>query len=181
MFTHTCVTDCPELYYPSTLNQTCVGCVQPCLTCVYPDKCKSCISGYYLYAGACVTVCPSAYIPLLTNTNTSTNASIWVCYGCQSPCLQCTQSLTTCTSCVTGFYLTNTSTCISQCPSPQIGYLGTCASCTSNCHRCVDSPSKCYACDEQYKLYNGTCILDCPIGHYVSSVNGSSVCIKCNL
>lgn len=153
------------------------------MSCVYADKCKSCASGYSLYTNTCVTVCPSGYVPILTTTNTSSTSSTTtsICYVCESPCQQCSQSVSQCVSCISGFYLTNASRCVSQCGSPLIGYQGVCASCINNCYRCVGQPSTCYACEGQYKLFNNTCIVDCPLGHYVSTLNGSSVCIKCSI
>lgn len=75
--------------------------------------------------------------------------------------------------------MNSNNTCVSLCADPQIGYQGACTNCGSTCYRCIDNPYNCISCTGQFKLYENTCITDCPIGYFVSTMNSSSICTVC--
>ena len=57
------------------------ACVSPCATCTGASTtCTSCISGYYLYNGACYNPCPAG-----------TYASGSSCVACTAPCASCSR------------------------------------------------------------------------------------------
>lgn len=62
--------------------------------------------------------------------------------ACVSPCINCT-SLSTCLSCVSGYYLSGTS-CL------------TCTSAISNCQICSSDGSSCTLCQQGYTLNTTT-------------------------
>lgn len=60
----TCLTACPDLFYPVNLgtNQKyCYPCQPPCLRCLAADKCLACVTGKYLFNYTCISVCPDTY------------------------------------------------------------------------------------------------------------------------
>lgn len=87
----TCLTSCPDLFYPSNLgiNQKyCQPCVSPCAKCISATNCLSCQTGKYLFNYTCITICPNAYYP----------DSNGYCAPCISPCGLCINQ-TTCLTC----------------------------------------------------------------------------------
>lgn len=50
-----------------------------------------------------------------------------------------------------------------------------CISCTNNCFTCYNQSSNCLSCNQNYSLFNNTCISSCPSGLY----SNSSVCVSC--
>jgi hypothetical protein len=40
-----------------------LDCIKPCKTCKdIPEKCSTCLDGYFLHKGNCVASCPMTYI-----------------------------------------------------------------------------------------------------------------------
>jgi hypothetical protein len=88
---------------------------------------------------------------------------------CKSPCLECSGSEATCTSCnqtsLTPFLFVNQ--CINLCPSGYVSVNGICTKCNSPCALCVDTPDTCVTCDGSGGtkfVYNKTCYQNCPPG-----------------
>lgn len=101
----TCLTSCPDQFYPTNLgtNQKfCQPCVSPCLSCISSSQCVSCVPDKYLLGYTCVASCPSGYY----------NSSFGQCASCISPCKTCTNQ-TTCLSCSEGFWDSVQSICAS--------------------------------------------------------------------
>lgn len=69
---------------------------------------------------------------------------------CLSPCLTCNTDVTICTSCISGYYLNSTNSCI-KCMA-------------SNCLKCSDDGTRCLTCVSSYS--------------YLPS-SSSSICYRC--
>ena len=142
--------------YTLTPTFTCAkNCKAPCATCSQNSStlCTSCLAGYTFDSttstcvgvitceGGC-NVCPFQYA-------LSADKQCLQCGGSCSRCLA--SSLTTCTSCMDGMYLSSDSSC---------------ASCPSGCDTC-SSPDNCLSCQSGYT-------------QLVESVTTSMSCIQCS-
>ena len=73
-----CYDYCPDGYFADYTNVTCLACNAICLTCFGNSlNCSSC-DGTFQYNGTCITQCPTGY------------------YGSASQCLQCNNSVPSC-------------------------------------------------------------------------------------
>ncbi len=161
LFGTVCQTNCPSGYIP--LGKNCTLCQSPCLTCAENvNNCTSCSPSVtpkvYYIENRCDTSCPVFYYPD-NGTNT--------CQQCQAPCLKCSE-LVTCTSCVNSYFLFQSTTCLTACPSRYVGINKICEACLSPCKTCVDSTTKCMTCDSGYFYLAATneCLVDCGVGLY---------------
>lgn len=118
--TTTTCSACIDGYYLSTT--TCLPCIAHCKTCntastecdvcytnyvadvaiVSNDKTCICDVGYFMHIGTCLATCPAGFW-----ASTSTRK----CESCTPNCASC-NSLTFCTSCASGYTLSNTNWCI---------------------------------------------------------------------
>lgn len=134
----------------------CINCPANCAQCSLSNVglCTSCLPGYYYSSNQVCTACP------------------------QSNCLSCTALA--CTTCVTGWTLSPSLTCMKQCILP-------CATCSST------DPSVCLSCIAGFVLNtaatqncqpdtscnsNGTCT-NCPFGFAMVVTNNSAKCNQC--
>jgi hypothetical protein len=126
---------CSRCAHQFQLNQTtgnCIPCgIANCLTCNHQGS-------------QCIQCAPS-----------STNTSINVCAPCKSPCVTCSTTISTCTSCEVGYYF-NSNNCL-KCQGCSIcnPLSGACLECpigqyfnsTSNsCTLCLNTTSHCAIC-----------------------------------
>ena len=90
--------------------------------------------------------------------------------ACISPCSSCSGSTTTCTSCVSGFYLYNTSspTCVNPCPSPLFmnNNSQSCTGCDSACTTCSAFSTQCTSCPFGQLLQDISCVTNCSVGYF---------------
>jgi hypothetical protein len=101
------------------------------------------------------------------------------CNQCNSPCNACIDA-TSCTSCLTGFYLVENLTsnnCVQACPSGYYFVDSICKRCNSLCTLCSDNPDNCKKCIESaFSLSPNQCISACPL-RYVANESGE--CVTC--
>jgi hypothetical protein len=147
-----------------------------CASCSSATNCSSCQTGYNFYVvnglGSCVTTCPSGYYPGVSQSSAFPNNYNYQCLLCLSPCLTCS-SITTCTSCITNFYIMGTN-CYSSCPSGFYAGQSTtgtlsCLPCNSPCTACTNTSTYCTACPSGYALdSSGNCNSACtsPTSYY---------------
>ena len=127
-----CVNQCPQLYYK--LNQTCLACVWPCITCNSSTSCLSCSAGYYLANN--------------------------YCYPCQKSCLTCSGSTALdCLTCISNYILKNGVCQKMSCGDTQYvdSTLG-CLNCSSNFANsltCLSTGP--LTCQPGYLLTNNSC------------------------
>ncbi len=173
-----------------TINQVTVlaVCQQNCLSCsnLNPQVCLQCSSGFYLSNGNCFQCSSTCMSCNSTNQNQclSCYANNFltgsVCSICSPNCLTCQgpNLSSACTSCNSGFYLSN-STCIQgcslncfSCTNPTTctqclsGYTlfiqnnqTICAPCTTSCRTCaLGQPGACLSCGTGFFLSGTTCI-----------------------
>lgn len=131
----------------------------------------------YLANGTCVSSCGSGYFPLGTES---------ICTKCVSPCENCIDSATKCTSCLNistnlyKYYDTIAAACVVICPNgyfplaSNVNYF--CEKCQSNCLTCIDIATKCASCTSPNIIYLNECVLTCPEGLYTDSIT----CVKCD-
>lgn len=159
----------------------CSPCSSTCLTCsIVATNCTSCnlTSSYPALnltgtTGACLVSCPYYYY--LSNSSTPSQ-----CRPCDNSTYHCSScfSLTSCESCVAGFYLSGT-TCTPNCPSlTTIANNGTwvCDPCSSQCATCLDSVDNCSSCSSTSAYFNGQCLSECPHPLVISA----GTCGSCN-
>lgn len=183
---NTCSTTCESGTYKDSVNSSCIDCDKSCSTCTgsLSSDCITCASSYLLninteltenntssssLTGSCVSSCTAD-----TSFTYTDNSSSKFCYLCNSSSSYCKTCLndgkgTSCTSCVSGYYLDSSNNqCISQLSIPQ-GYFGNSSNklepCHSNCKTCSGSASnQCLSCNENSDksiLINGTCNKKC--------------------
>ncbi len=107
-----CLTTCPDKFYKTTLNMTCVPCKSACDKCTDEFTCVTCLTGFFFFANnsQCLAICPDGMV-----------GENRICVDCQSPCITCTRTKNTCRSCIVGyFYSPSTNECLEQCPSGTI-------------------------------------------------------------
>lgn len=148
--------------------QTCGTPITNCTTC-YPETITN---SQFLQNNVCVSICATG--------NYSDSAS-GTCKACVSPCLTCTSS-TVCLSCVTTvankYFNSQTSTCVSVCPTGYYGSVDVCVPCSSLCLTCSGTSTYCESCNTTlYVLHNNTCISTCPTGYF----NSSGTCFTCDV
>lgn len=183
-----CVTSCPDFFYPDTVNYLCAQCDSSCLTCSggYAENCTSCSSTAtlrYWLLNMCWSVCPGGYY-----SNDTSNA----CHICPTTfnCGNCTYQNSTdtvvCTSCAYGYYFqASDSTCTSGCNSTQFANKAnnTCIECSPACVSCYGpSESSCTSCPSGEKLLTNVtgsfCVTTCdPVGYTTS---GGFNCLACD-
>lgn len=166
MSNRSCVTACAQGYL--NVSNNCVICQSPCSTCIsFVSNCSSCIATYYLYfnitlnSTQCVKTCPER-----------TYTGSVQCLACNSPCMTCANSSTSCIVCLSTFntlVINNTLSCVTACPTNSYTYQSICKMCPSSCSLC--DPIGCTACDTQYYSDSGQiignityyeCYLTCP-------------------
>ncbi len=127
------------------------------MTCERYSKsiCTSCIDGFGISGGNCVTCVSSGCLSCSFNASECTNCDTGyglvgtTCFACgtSSPCLNClgTDPMI-CASCDSGYY-----------PSGGL----TCNPCMTNCLDCLDG-SSCYNCDNLYYVDGSNTCTHCP-------------------
>lgn len=165
----TCLSRCPSGFYPlntTSTNKVCETCVSPCISCLGPDKCLSCVTGTFLFAYSCLPTCPSLYYASVSNLT---------CVSCVSPCRTCLNA-SKCLSCVSGFW--DNSTCSNTCPPGFYGDISSseCKPCHSSCSLCSSGPTRCSQCVLGYYLHNSQCLLACPDRYYATATMTCTLC-----
>jgi len=197
-----CVSSCPNGTLADNLTSSCKNCNSPCSTCSQSvNSCTSCDQTnvtLYLLNSSCVigSSCSSGTYP---------NSSTFTCAACNENCTTCTSYLV-CTSCVSGFYLYSSKTCVNVCPDGWLGVVvnggGVCQQCTSPCLTCSVSLSGCTSCLQNLTtalFLDGSSCVEAPFCHngtYAnttnfkcttcsaqcsSCVNSSTYCLSCSL
>ncbi|CAB1448387.1 unnamed protein product [Pleuronectes platessa] len=161
-----CVPDCPERFFEDKARGECLSCHPDCALCDGPSAadCDACSdSEATLHDGSCLAAC-SAH----TYRDTATRE----CKDCDVSCLTCFgPNAGSCTSCREGQRLEGHGQCVpstDKClPHQYADHDGECHPCHKYCHRC-SGPRKaqCLSCNPRHLLLNGTCVDQCPSGHY---------------
>lgn len=170
-----CVLKCPTGY--SSVNKICLHCHSSCKECSAEDDARSCTScnppnvltpnkvcdpngcpdGYYIAPGSVCATCNTAFC--LT------------CYGATS---------SNCLSCHSEKYLkTDTSECVTKCPSNYYYKGDKCYPCDPSCATC-DNPTKtsCLTCHSGYLLQvDKSCQSSCIKGSFQEP--GTTSCVRC--
>ena len=139
-----------------------------CVECLGDADCLSATASHCsLNGNTCVPCTDSSHCEHLTSTTicTMTGSSPGICTSrCVANCLQCLNS-TSCKVCLSGYYLLNTTACLTTCPD---GYLQnnqamTCDLCDPTCQTCAVKVSSCTSCFTPYVLDKSRCLP--PLGH----------------
>lgn len=165
LYTGLCYQACPSGVYIS--GSICTSCASSCFTCTtYANVCASCLTGSilpYLYSGSCLASCPTGYY-----------SDNMVCTRCVNPCDECT-TLTTCTKCVAGQLLYNSSCSYTTCPGNTIQIGVECFDCASPCLTCTVGIAHCTSCIAGQFLNNSQCVTACTSPLF--GINGE--CVTC--
>ena len=113
-------------------------CPYDCLTCLNDSTCESCDDSDFRKLDLKTRRC----IPIAGYFDNKTHISL----SCQNNCKTC-NSLTLCTSCVTGTFLNQNSQCVVECSPRYVAntILGICQRCPYDCYRC-NLEGNCTAC-----------------------------------
>ncbi|KAL4431669.1 hypothetical protein ABPG74_017298 [Tetrahymena malaccensis] len=199
----------------------CLACGANCNQCSSQTTCTTCASGYFLFIdGTCQNPCPATFVENNTNQQCTCRSNSTLqnktcpcntgyldvggnCQACGANCNQCS-SLTTCTTCASGYFLFIDGTCQNPCPATFIqnntnqqctcrsnstllnktcpcnsGYLdvgGNCLACGANCNQC-SSQTTCTTCASGYFLFiDGTCQNPCPATFVQNNTNKQCTC-----
>ncbi len=147
----------------------CSLCISPCAHCSSLTNCTTCLSPYYYYNYACLTLCPSD-ITVLVNSE---------CIDCSKVCAKCSMSPTNCTQCASQYVLYNSS-CSLTCPSNMVNISNVCTACDTSCLSCSLSTTNCTSCNisSQYSFtYGNQCLPQCPDFYYY---NTFKLCLSCD-
>lgn len=186
-----CISTCPTYFFSDDASGSCKACKSPCKECISLTDCLNCLNPlFYLENATCASSCT---YPLLGLNGT--------CYHCSSQCLTCTQTLSTCLLCATGFYYfpstfacsficsfyvlpssistSGNKQCTQTCPAGTFtdSSSNNCQSCPSGCSQC-SSLTVCSACKSTHSFYQNFCYLSCP-AEAPYSIN--STCLICNI
>lgn len=156
--TGNCTATCPSGYYTNTTTFSCPVCFYTCGTCNNATDCSSCSPNSNRYLNG------TQYLPNPGFFDNSTQ----VAPACVSPCAQCA-SLSACTTCVTGFYLSG-STCVA------------CSTVTANCSTCDAAGTACTLCQLGFILNatTGVCdVVPCNDIHCLACPNSMAFCTAC--
>jgi len=154
-----------------------------CNLCSYPYgsqnsaslTCTQCMMNYYLAPVTQSTGSNSPFnmcLPCLNSTFSLQGST--TCTPCQSLCLTCNYSASSCQSCIDGAYLNGT-TCIA-CPNGTYIEGNTCLPCASSCRKCSIIASNCLSCNDGYYAYQSLCFA-CPT--YCTVCKDSTSCSSC--
>ena len=155
----------------------CSECPYPCRTCTPQGKCESCLSGFYFFFGKCNRACPGGSIPgdgvckclsgliangyCVTNCQPGHTSINGQCLPCNPNCAQCSGTVNTCTHCISGYSLDNsTRMCVpnSKCPYGQ----------DLNIHGVCEN-----ICPASYYFFEGVCMFnECKGGYYFNDHGG---------
>lgn len=192
---------CASGYYANQAQ--CLSCSSNCIACINSATCISCASEYKLSTGECV-LCGINYCLACSDDGSlcykcmpsTTNTSANTCTPCSFPCVTCLSSISTCTSCEVGYYLSGTSClkCVGcsrcnpltgiclACPVGQ--YLNGsnlctfCLNTTSNCAIC--SGSTCQVCERNYYWTGTSCALTATISScIIYQKDSTTLCEHC--
>ncbi|KAL4456738.1 hypothetical protein ABPG73_014764 [Tetrahymena malaccensis] len=124
----------------NSLQFYCRQCNQLCQTCKDGVNCLTCVQGYYLIENQCYA-CHNS------------------CKTCNGPnqinCITCKDDL---------YYQQSTSLCTKTCKSNEYIQNQMCIQCDKSCASCL-SLQNCLSCNQDYYLFQNTCVLNCPNGY----------------
>ena len=181
-------TYCEPGYY--VYGSSCSLCHTTCLTCSSSGSasCTSCKPNYYVYSKsiAGTSQCITASSCQAINKYTILGSE---CVPCNDPNCQTCSSVSVCTTCQNGFYLTSASTCdycdssCSTCLGPTIS---DCTGCASGRFKvtlypgAIETSFQCNAtCNDGYALYSSQC-MPCQIADCVLCPTNPTICTKCS-
>lgn len=155
-------------------NETCLVCISDassCSVCV-PNAIKPTTTARYC-------ICPVGFYWLYCTLPCN-----YQCLQCPTHCLAC-NSATQCTSCVTNYFLTLDSQCVSSCPINTYVYGLTCLNCDASCRSCSGGMVwDCVTCPSSHVIYKGQCLSTCPNRSFNYSIvinsYSQTVCVDCD-
>ena len=78
---------------------------------------------------------------------------------------------------------TNSSSCMSFCPSGFYNSSGICIACPASCGNCfystTEGQAQCSSCGSGKILFNGQCLTTCPSGYFSTMIQNALSCSKC--
>ena len=174
IYNNKCYEDCPAGTYPSITNskKECKNCKSNCGVCINDTSCNKCNDNFVYQAPDCLDKCNPGYV--------SINSICKEC-GDSQRCQQCdSKNKDQCIVCKKG-YIEKSGVCVDDCKEgffiKDNGEMGkTCVKCNENCSTCENALT-CKVCITGFVLYDGDCILTCPVGY--NKLNG--VCEKCKV
>ncbi|CAD8136460.1 unnamed protein product [Paramecium pentaurelia] len=155
-----CVDYCPSLTYQQ--NTQCFNCSNNCLEC-NSFGCIKCKIGSYLNDGICDSYCQIMYNDVKQEcVEICTNQEYQYLDHCYSQCPIDTYEYK--------------QICLLDCPIKTVQYNNFCYDCPERCDICL-SEYECLKCNNLYFLFNGQCVLNCPLQlPYEDTVN--RICVS---
>ncbi|KZT59716.1 growth factor receptor domain-containing protein [Calocera cornea HHB12733] len=173
---------------PATLvanngKSECDTCPPKCTKCGIPGfnvaspfssvQCSTCLPGYVLSQGQCISQCPAGTFVSPTDNFT--------CTACDSTCSTCAGASTFCLQCSQASQFALNGACTSTCPPGTFSSSGACLPCHSDCATCSGSSfSQCSSCSASRPVMSGQgrCLPTCGQAQYYDS--STSSCQSCD-
>jgi proprotein convertase subtilisin/kexin type 5 len=171
-----CTNVCPPNFYVDLVENICSPCGTGCQQCTSLTQCNGCVDQNLTpLNGVCQRTCPAGAnlvgnicicsFGVLQNSVCVSSCSNGFyagndrqCLPCTSPCLTCSGSPTSCSSCIAGFnYDAVNRVCNPSSACPYGAYLDTNGVCQRYC---------------PFSYFLGGCIFQCPAGYQANAFNG---------
>ncbi|CAH1972311.1 unnamed protein product [Acanthoscelides obtectus] len=168
-----CLQQCPEGYYESYADKTCIPCQPNCASCQdRPDYCTSCDHHLLLYQNKCLASCPQ----------NSYETDDYSCAPCYETCLTCTGggNSSQCVSCPVGRFW-HEGRCVRDCPAHHFADRrhGECVECPPGCGEC--NRTTCLSCLDDWKVNSkGRCVAETSDKCDVDQYYDSGLCKPCH-
>ena len=169
-----CIDHCPEGFHGDVASASCVSCLSYCTSCDSHDACTVCALDFATPVnGKCPQPCHDGEY---FNMDTSQ------CLPCLANCLTC-RNAETCLACQSSFYLIADTSCVQVCPEHLVEdedqHICRAELCHDSCQTCFgEEPNQCLTCHENGKLFEHSCIEECPSHTYYDKE--SSSCQHCH-
>ncbi|XP_026559605.1 proprotein convertase subtilisin/kexin type 5 isoform X1 [Pseudonaja textilis] len=138
-------------------------CAPSCKTCeTTAEKCTSCPTGKFLFAGTCGHDCPP---------QTFRNTKIKQCENCTKDCEECTanQHCLKCLSSTNTPHYLHRGKCLQECPMGFFAKDGKCGECSPPCKTCRKNATTCLSCEKPLLLENFRCKPECSRGYFAAN------------
>ncbi|KAL4508050.1 hypothetical protein ABPG72_021423 [Tetrahymena utriculariae] len=180
---------------------TCTKCIYPCTSCQQNGQCLNCDVGYQLVGNQCQMICHPSCLTCRQPNNSDACMSCSnkyflqgsKCQECQSPCQNCVDSATKCTSCIQNYQLQN-NVCIFDCDQScltcqnlndknscltcQLGFYFAQNSQAQAVGQCIPCSDYCMKCDISLNAQSTQLqCLECQAGF---QLNNKGECVKCD-
>ncbi|NXD29010.1 FRAS1 protein, partial [Spelaeornis formosus] len=159
-----CVEMCARGFYQH--GGACLACNESCSACSNGFECSSCQTPLLLKDGQCVPSCGKGYVQ-----------DQLLCTACHESCSSCWGAAGNhCLSCKDPSHVLQEGLCLASCGQGFYPKDGICTACGPFCERCSAEAARCVSCAAGKLLHQGTCVPQCPHGHFPAASGRCRAC-----